>query len=243
LKLENKVAVITGGTRGIGKGIAEEFLKEGARVAICGISEEKLKETLSELSSKFGRCIGSLVDVRIETQISKFVKEVLEKYERIDILVNNAAVAIPKNVVDFSNEDWSLTIDTNLTGTFLFTREVLPHMIKNSYGRIINISSCLGKNSTAGLAAYSASKFGVIGLSLSLAKEVRSYGINVNVICPDRVDTKMARGTVSNEDFSKWLQPCDIAKAALFLANDEDSNNITGSTIDVYANFGNPIFK
>jgi len=242
LKLENKVAVITGGTRGIGKGIAEEFLKEGARVAICGISEEKLKETLIELSNKYGNIIGSLVDVRIESQISKFVKEVLEKYERIDILVNNAATVIVKNVIDLSNEDWNLTIDTNLTGTFLFTREVLPHMIKNSYGRIINISSFLGKNSRAGLAVYSASKFGVIGFSLSLAREVKDHGINVNVICPDRVDTKMARSTISDEDFSKWLQPWDIGRATVFLTSDEDSKNITGSVLDVYANFGDPIY-
>ena len=239
MKLKGKVAIVTGSCRGIGKGIAQEFIKEGARLVITDIIIDKLKATYKELKDNGTDVIWIKTDLGSEEEINNLIKETLNEYGTIDILVNNAAVAYAANLVDTTNDQWVNTININLTGTFKCIRAVLPIMIKNKYGRIVNISSILGKEGRELLSAYCASKFGVIGLSEALAREVKNDNININVICPDRINTEMARSLVK-EDYSKFLLPSDIGKIAVFLCSN-NADKITGISIDVLANFGGPV--
>lgn len=241
MKLKDKVAIVTGGGRGIGKGIALEFAKEGANVIVSGTNVEKLESTVDEIKKLNGNAVSLEADVSSEKDINNLIQETIAEFKTIDILVNNAGIAYPVEVVDTTNDQWDRTMAVNLTGLFKCIRAVLPYMIKNKYGRIVNISSILGKEGRDNLGAYCASKFGIIGLSEALAREVMKYSITVNVICPDRVVTDMARNLVTGEDFNKWLQPEHVGRAAVFLCSDKDSDRITGTTVDVLANFGLPL--
>lgn len=240
MKLKNKVAIVTGSGRGIGKGIAEELAKEGAKVLMTDIIIENLKSAYDEIKSTGAEVSWVKTDISSEDEINNLVNTAVKKYGTVDILVNNAAIAYPTNLVDTTNDQWNDTLNINLTGTFKCIRAVLPIMINKKFGRIINISSILGKEGRELLSAYCASKFGVIGLSEALAREVKQYNININVICPDRVDTEMVRNLVKGEDYSKFLTPADIGRIAVFLSSD-DTSKITGIAIDALANFGGPV--
>jgi NAD(P)-dependent dehydrogenase (short-subunit alcohol dehydrogenase family) len=186
-KLNNKVALITGCGRGFGESFATLFAREGAAVSICDIIPlKKLKEKVgSNIESYGGKVLYFQTDVSKEEQVNKMVRTTIEEFGTIDILVNNVGIAGPtKDCKDITFEEWEKTISVNLGGTFLYSKAVLPEMIRKKYGRIINLSSVAGKIPLPHRTPYVTSKMGVIGFTRSLASEVGRYGITVNAICP-----------------------------------------------------------
>lgn len=217
MRLNGQVSIVTGAGRGIGKAIALSFAREGSHVAVIARTDLEIKSVAEEIS-KFGvRALPIRTDVTDEGQVRSMVDKVIEEFGRIDILVNNAGYAKHAYVQDISNELWDTTMNVNLRGMMLCTRAVYPYMIKQRSGYIINISSTAGKHGSPMYATYSASKFGVIGFTQSLAAEARQYGIKASVICPGPVATKMRAGNHPNDDVSKLMQPEDIADVAVFL--------------------------
>jgi 3-oxoacyl-[acyl-carrier protein] reductase len=239
--LENKVAVVTGGSRGIGRAIAIQLAKSGADVAIFFSSnQEAADETLLEVQKVGQKGLSFKVDVSSSSQVESAMKEVLNAFGRIDILVNNAGVTKDNLLVRMKEEDWDRVIDTNLKGVFLCTKAVARTMMKKRSGRIINISSVVGVAGNAGQANYVAAKAGVIGLTKSIAKELAAKGVNVNAVAPGFITTDMTSG-LDEETKEKLLKeiplqrfgdPLDIAKVVTFLASD-GSSYITGQTIHV----------
>ncbi|MGE5487126.1 MAG: SDR family oxidoreductase [bacterium] len=192
--LEGKLAVVTGGTRGIGRAIAQALLDEGANVAICGRTAEACQRASNALVSSGGLCIGMACDVSKPDQVRKFFAFVDEHLGGIDILVNNAGVATVKPVSDMSVEEWDEVIGTNLSGVFYCCREAIPRMRQRGGGSIINISSLAGKNPFAGGAAYNASKFGLNGFSEAMMLDHRHEGIRVSYVMPGSVSTEFMSG-------------------------------------------------
>lgn len=224
ISLEDKVVIVTGASRGIGRAIALVFAKEKAKVILAARNKKELVKVARQIAKQKGRCLVIPCDVRKENQIKKLVKQTFQAYKRIDILVNNAGLGIRKPVIEFTNQDWDLIVDTNLKGPFLSTREVLPIMMKQKSGQIINIGSLAGKNPIASMAAYCASKFGLIGFSESVGLEVRNYNIKINLLLPGTVDTFFGRrkpqaGTGQHPQNA--LTPEEVAQACLFLATQE----------------------
>ena len=225
ISVQDKVVIITGASRGIGKATAVLFGAKGARVVIAARSQDDLEKTADEIKKKNKNAEVLIVpaDVTQEVDIKNLVKTALNKFARIDILVNNAGLGINKPVAEFTTPDWDLTLDTNLKGPFLISREVLPIMIKQRGGQIINISSGAGKNPIKNYAAYCASKFGLIGFSESMALEVRNYNIKVSVLLPGTTATSFGnkeREYVGQRP-KKALLPKEVAEAILTLAIQE----------------------
>ncbi len=238
--LKNQVALITGGSRGIGKEIAISFADEGAQIAICGRSQESLGKIQSEIEAKNRKCLSLKADVQVESEVEDVVKKTLDTYGRIDILVNNAGVAKDNLIARLSEEDWDLVLSVNLRGTFLFTRTVSKPMIKQRKGKIINITSVIGLIGNTGQANYAASKAGIIGFTKSVAKELGKRNILVNAVAPGFIETEMteklsedAKTTVLGEiPLGRFGSPKDVAQTVLFLASDY-SNYITGQVVVV----------
>lgn len=217
MKLNGQVSIVTGAGRGIGKAIALSFAREGSHVAVVARTDSEIASVAEEIN-KFGvKALPIRTDVTDEVQVRSMVDRVIEEFGRIDILVNNAGYAKHAYVQDITNELWDTTMNVNLRGVMLCTRAVYPHMIKQRSGYIINISSTAGKHGSPTYATYSASKFGVIGFTESLAEEAKQYGIKASVICPGPVATRMRAGNHPNDDISKLMQPEDIADVAVFL--------------------------
>ena len=239
--LKDKNAIITGGVRGIGKAIATEFCKQGANVMLCYKSNDKAAEAMKEELLKFGtKVLVMKADVSLIEQAKTVVDETVLKFGSVDILVNNAGITKDKLLMKMTQEDFCEVIDINLVGSFNFMRQVAPIMIKQKSGRIINISSIAGVKGNAGQANYSASKAGVIGLTLSSAKELGKRNITVNAIAPGYIETDMT-GVLEDQYKEKLLQsislarfgkPEDVAGIAVFLASD-NASYITGQVIAV----------
>jgi len=238
--LKDKVSIITGGARGIGKEIALRFAQEGAKIVICDINEEELAKAKADLQN-FDKNVSTFkVDVSNYKEVEKMVADVLESYKRIDILVNNAGITRDALILRMEEEDWDKVIAVNLKGVFNCTKLVAKVMLKQREGRIINISSIIGIIGNAGQTNYSASKAGIIGFTKSVAKELASRGINVNAIAPGFIQTEMT-DRLPQEIKEKMLEripmgrfgtPKDIAEVALFLASPA-SSYITGQVIVV----------
>ncbi len=237
----NKTALITGATRGIGKQIALTLAQNGYDIAINYRTEnEALKETKKEIEQKGVKCLTVQGDVSNFEDCDRFVKEIIEKYGKIDVLVNNAGITKDTLLMRMKKEDFEDVIDTNLVGTFNVTKNVISHMMKARSGRIINISSVVGVAGNAGQTNYSASKAGIIGFTKSLAKEVASRGILVNAVAPGFIETGMT--DVLKEDIKEEIAKSiplkrmgttqDVANLVKFLAG-EDSEYITGQVINV----------
>ena len=211
MELNGKVAIVTGGTKGIGFKIAELLAKAGAAVFICGRSRTDLRDALAELSP-IGTVGGEICDVRSEDQVRLMVNECVRLFGGVDILVNNAGVGhFGKTVEELSGEAFRQTIETNLNGVFYCCHYAIPEMKKRGGGYIINISSLAGQNAHPKMAAYNASKFGLNGFTESLMQEVRQDDIKVSYICPGSVNTAFGGDTPS--DANAWqLQPSDIAE-------------------------------
>ena len=230
-------AIVTGGSRGIGKEVASLLSKMGASVVVCSRTQSEIDSVVKEIrmmmmtdgnnhhgESDDDRLLGIRCDVSKSSEVDHLIKLTTAKFKFINILVNNSGIVFVKKLLDTSEEEWDKTIDTNLKGAFLCTKAVLPSMIQNRSGVIINVSSGAGKTGFPELSAYCASKFGMIGLTESLAWEVGNYSIRVMAICPGEVDTKM------QEDFDpgyyrtnkhKMLKPKTVAEKILEMIFEE----------------------
>jgi 3-oxoacyl-[acyl-carrier protein] reductase len=210
--LDGKVAVVTGGNRGIGRGIVEALGREGARVALTARERARAEAAAREVG---GGTLGFGCDVRDPDQVARLFRDVTAAAGGVDVLVNNAGIGIFKPVAELSIEDWRNTIDTNLSGVFHCCREAIPLMKQRGGGYIFNISSLAGKNPFAQGAAYNASKFGLNGFSEALMMEVRYDGIRVSYLMPGSVATEFGRGSTAKEGWA--LTPADVAAVVLDL--------------------------
>jgi 3-oxoacyl-[acyl-carrier protein] reductase len=238
--LKDKVAIVTGGARGIGKEIALTFAREGADVCICDVNEETLKETARELESAGRQAIALKIDVTAFPQVEEMVQKVLDKFKKIDILINNAGITRDNLLLRMKEEEWDAVINVNLKGTFNCTKAASKVMIKQKSGKIVNVASIIGLMGNAGQANYAASKGGIISFTKSAAKELASRNINVNAIAPGFIKTDMTAKIPQNlqEEMLKAIplkrfgEASDVANLALFLVS-ETSNYITGHVIQV----------
>jgi NAD(P)-dependent dehydrogenase (short-subunit alcohol dehydrogenase family) len=211
-----KIAVVTGGTKGIGYSIAKALLERGARVFVCARSKSEVREAIADLS-KYGQAAGEVCDVRSEDQVRMMIAECERVFGGLDILVNNAGVGMNgKTVEEMSGDEFRRTLETNLFGVFYACHYAVPVMKKRGGGYIINLSSLAGQNPHPRMAAYNASKFGLNGFSEALMQEVRQDDIKVSYICPGSVNTSFG-GDTPGEQKSWQLQPDDIARTVLNL--------------------------
>ena len=251
-RLENRVAIVTGGGSGIGRSICQHLAKEGGRVTVCDIDRAAAEQTVSLIESDGGRAVAVKTDVTRKSEVQNLAGETKKQFGRIDILVNNAGTDIKGAITELPEETWDLLLNLNLKGVFLCTQAVMPVMIEQHYGRIVNMASMAGKTGEPLTSPYCASKFGVIGFTQSIALEVGRHNVTINAVCPGPVDTELIRKSVaqsaalkgmSPEDFmqeffvgptplGRIAKPDDVAKAVVFLASDE-AEFITGSTLNV----------
>ena len=241
LNLDGRVAMITGGARGIGKAIANTLALQGANIVVVDLHKEMAEETANEIATKTGReAIALEADVSNQESVKAMVKGALEKFGKVDILVNNAGITRDGLIMRMSEKDWDLVLNINLKGAFNCSQALARPMMKQRYGRIINISSVSGVTGQAGQTNYSSSKAGLIGFTKALAKEVGSRNITVNAIAPGFIETVLTDDLPEElKDFSIKMTPLgrfgvpqDIANAVAFLAADE-SSFITGVTLQV----------
>jgi NAD(P)-dependent dehydrogenase (short-subunit alcohol dehydrogenase family) len=241
-RLENKVVLITGGGSGIGRATALLFSKEGAKICISDLDSAKGKETAKLIKKQGGDAFFVKADVSKAEHAQKMVEKTIGNYRRLDILFNNAGISADLSILDTREEDWDRIVGINLKGVFLGCKYALPHMIRRKNGNIINMSSVSGLVGSQNLAAYCASKGGVLMLTRAMACDLGPYGIRVNCICPSHIRTPMVEGFLNELPTSKvksvasryplrrFGKPEEIANVALFLAS-EDSSFITGSAV------------
>jgi 3-oxoacyl-[acyl-carrier protein] reductase len=245
-RFNNRAALITGGSRGIGKGIAEAFAEEGAKVAIIDINEEALRETEAEFKEKGYPILAIQANVVQSDEVEHAVEQVISEFGTLDILVNNAGIIRDNLLFKMTDNDWDLVIDVHLKGSFYAARAAQKYMVKQNYGRIINISSTSALGN-AGQANYSTVKAGLQGFTKTLAKELGKFGITANSVAPGLIETDMTRATAERigvpfDDFLKAAssripvrragQSSDIANAVAFFA-DEKSSFINGQVLYV----------
>lgn len=220
MELSGKVAIVTGGTKGIGRGIAEALVREGVNVCLGARSREEIDETVRDLCA-LGKVTGMVCDVRNQTQIKSLFELTELEFGGVDILINSAGIGIFAPVEEMPPEDFRAVLETNLFGVFYCCHEVIPLMKKRGGGYIINISSLAGANPHPQMAAYNASKFGLNGFSEALMQEVRHSGIKVSYIMPGSVNTEF--GGDSPSDNNSWqLQPSDIARVVIDLLHHDE---------------------
>jgi NAD(P)-dependent dehydrogenase (short-subunit alcohol dehydrogenase family) len=256
MKLEGRVSIVTGGGRGIGLAIALSFAAEGSAVVVSGTSKAALDETAEKIRKQGGRAVSVPADVANEDHVRSLVEATISEFGQIDILVNNAGIAGPTALVpEVKLEDWERTLGVNLTGAFLCAKHALPHMIGRGGGRIINITSVAGLKGYAWRSPYCASKWGMIGLTRTLAEEIGRYDITCNAIAPGPIRGPRIEQVISSRakqmnrsyeevelDYvgptalKRMAEESDIAAMALFLASDE-GRNITGETLNISAGY------
>ena len=241
MKLENKVSMITGAGRGIGKEIAVLFAQEGSDLAICDVDESLLAQTKEEIESSTGRkVLTGKVDVTSPEEVDTFVKKILDNFSSLDILVNNAGITRDNLLMRMSEAEWDAVLNVNLKGAFNCIKAVTRPMMKKRSGTIVNMASIIGVMGNAGQANYAASKGGLIALTKTVAKELGSRNITANAIAPGFIQTDMTDklGDDAKEKLLAFIplgrmgQPNDVAKVALFLASD-DAAYITGQVVKV----------
>ena len=234
MNFRDRTVLVTGASRGIGRSIALRFAEEGARVGLVARSETELLATASLAEQAGARAIAIPTDIRDRAGAAAAVARVEAELGPIDVLVNNAGVFLWRAFLELSPEEWDLVLATNLTGAANFCRAVLPGMVERRRGRIVNVSSIHGMRGEANLAAHSAAKFGLIGLTQSLAREFRGDNIAVNAVCPGTVENRLEEtGAPSREQpLAEKLWPRDVARTVLFLASD-DAAAITGAALEV----------
>ena len=237
---KGKVVLVTGGTRGIGKSVAEAFAQEGATVIVIGRNQEQAAQTAAEIVQKGGLADGYACDVTNLEQVQETVNKLLDKHKCIDILVNNAGITRDNLLFRINDNDWDEVLKVNLKGAFNVTKVVARPMLKAKSGKIISISSVVGIGGNAGQANYAASKAGLIGFSKSVAKELASRGITVNVVAPGYIHTDMTdklpealqQKVLEGIALKKFGSASDVAGVCLFLAS-KAADYITGQTIVV----------
>jgi 3-oxoacyl-[acyl-carrier protein] reductase len=238
--VEGRVALVTGASQGIGRACALVLAAAGAKVALCARNEEKLQQVASEIASHGGEAAVFKMDVAKEEEIKAGVKAALAHFGKIDILVNNAGVTRDQLMMRMKRSDWDDVINTNLTGPFLLTQAVIGSMLKQRWGRIINITSIFGQIGQAGQSNYASSKAGLIGLTMAVAREVASRSITVNAVAPGWIETAMT--SVLSEELKEKMRATvplgrtgtdiDVAHAVKFLAS-EEAGYITGEVLKV----------
>jgi NAD(P)-dependent dehydrogenase (short-subunit alcohol dehydrogenase family) len=237
MRFENKVALVTGGTSGIGRATAMLFASEGASVVVAGRNEERGRQVVAEIEAAGGKAIFVPCDVRLADHCRRAVDETLRAFGRLDVLFNNAGVFYPHTVIDCTEEEWDLTVDISLKGTYLVSRFALPHMIAQGGGAIVNNASGWGLVGGNEAAAYCAAKGGVVLLTKAMAVDHTRDGVRVNCVCPGDTETPMLQDDALQRGMS-WVdyvaqatdrpmgrlgQPEEVARAVLFLASDEAS--------------------
>jgi 3-oxoacyl-[acyl-carrier protein] reductase len=238
--LQGRIALVTGASQGIGRACALELAKAGATVALAARNEAKLAAVAEEIAAAGGQSAPFALDVSSEESIKNGAKAVLEKFGKVEILVNNAGITRDDLMMRMKRADWDDVIATNLTGAFLLTQALLRPMMKNRWGRIVNISSVVGRTGQEGQVNYAASKAGLIGFTRSLAREVASRGITVNAVAPGYIETpmtavldeKLRAAMLATIPAGRVGTDADIAHAVAFLAS-EGASYITGHVLDV----------
>jgi 3-oxoacyl-[acyl-carrier protein] reductase len=238
--LQGRIALVTGGAQGIGRAIAEELAAAGAVLALADVNEVKLAETAAEMKAQGIDAAAFTVNVSSRESIEAGAKAMIEKFGKVEIIVNNAGITRDNLMLRMKPADWDLVLNINLTGAFLLTQALLSPMLKNRWGRIVNIASVVGRAGQAGQVNYAASKAGLIGFTRSLAREVASRNITVNAVAPGYIETPMT--AVLSEEVTKAMLATvplgrrgtakDVAQAVKFLASDAASY-ITGHVLDV----------
>ena len=237
--LEGQTALVTGASRGIGRAIAISLAKEGAEVIVNYASSlENANKVVSEINSVGGKAYSLQADISNENSVNELIKTILNKNNKIDVLVNNAGITKDGLLMRMKSEDWQKVLDLNLSGVFYCTRAVSRQMLKQKRGRIINITSVVGLMGNAGQANYAAAKAGVVGLTQSAAKEFASRGITVNAVAPGFISTDMTKDLNSEAILSaiplgRYGNPEDVAGVVRFLAADPSAAYITGQTFQV----------
>ncbi len=240
MRLKDKIALITGGARGIGQAIAFGFAQEGADIVVGDVNLEEAQKTCRDIEALGRQSLAIQLDVRDYAKVEEGINKILDKFGKVDILVNNAGITKDNLMLRMSEAEWDAVLSVNLKGTFNCIKAVSRPMIKQKAGRIINIASIIGIIGNAGQANYAASKAGIIALTKSAAKELASRNINVNAVAPGFIQTDMTAGLAEELKLkmkeaiplNKFGSPDDVAAVCLFLAS-EDSNYITGQTIVV----------
>jgi 3-oxoacyl-[acyl-carrier protein] reductase len=237
---QGRIALVTGAAQGIGRAIALELAKAGATLALADINEAKLAQVVAEVEALGGTAAAFKLDVSNQDSIEAGAKAVLERFGKVEILVNNAGITRDALMMSMKRSDWDLVIAINLTGPFLLTQALIRQMIKNRWGRIVNMASVVGRAGQAGQVNYAASKAGLIGMTKSLAREVASRGITVNAVAPGYIETpmtavldeKVSAAMLANIPLARRGTDLDVAQAVAFLAS-ESASYITGHVLDV----------
>jgi 3-oxoacyl-[acyl-carrier protein] reductase len=238
---DGRVAIVTGGARGIGKAISKTLASRGADIVIADLQQDLAEETAKELANEFGKKVLPVpVDVSNSSSVNDMVQKSLDEFGQVDILVNNAGLTRDNLIMRMSEEDWDIVLDVNLKGAFNCSKAVFRPMMRRRYGRIVNISSVVGQSGNAGQANYSASKAGLIGLTKSLAREFSSRTITVNAVAPGFIPTALTvdldpswkEATLNSIPLGRMGTPEEIAYAVTFLASDEAAY-ITGQVLAV----------
>jgi len=240
MSLSSHIAFVTGASQGIGRTVALRLAKEGATVAVAARNQEKLNELVQEITATGGQAAAFPLDVADEEQIKATVKAAIAQFGKIDILVNNAGITKDQLVMRMKRADWDAVLQTNLTSAYLLIQQAIPSMLKQRWGRIINITSVFGQMGQAGQANYAASKAGLIGLTMAIAREVGSRNITCNAVAPGFIETAMtaALGDEFKQNAVKQIplgrvgSSEDVAGAVAFLASD-DASYITGHVLGV----------
>jgi 3-oxoacyl-[acyl-carrier protein] reductase len=240
MSLSGRVAFVTGASQGIGRACALKLATAGAAIAVAARNQEKLKELVNEITAAGGKAAAFALDVTDEEQIKSAIKAAIAHFGKIDILVNNAGITRDQLVMRMKRADWNAVLDTNLTSAYLCIQQVSTSMLKQRWGRIINIASVFGQMGQAGQANYSASKAGLIGLTMAIARELGSRNITCNAVAPGFIETAMTEGL--GDEFKQTAakqiplgrvgSPADVASAVAFLASD-DASYITGHVLKV----------
>jgi 3-oxoacyl-[acyl-carrier protein] reductase len=239
MRFQDKVVIVTGGAQGIGREIALYFAKEKAKIVIFDVNEERLAQTVNDLKS-YSETVSFKVDVTNLEEVEKNVNKVIDNFGRVDILVNNAGITKDNLFLRLSESDWDKVLGVNLKGAFNCSKVAIKFMVKQRYGKRVNISSIIGIVGNAGQANYSASKAAIIGLTKSLARELGSRNIAVNAVAPgyiktamtDKLDNKIKEEMLKRIPLARLGEPGDVAKAVLFLAS-SDADYISGQVLVV----------
>jgi 3-oxoacyl-[acyl-carrier protein] reductase len=238
--LEGRIALVTGASQGIGRACALALAQAGATVALAARNEAKLAEVQAEIEASGGKAAAFAIDVASEESIKAGAKSVLERFGKVEILVNNAGITRDGLVLRMKRPDWDAVLSTNLTGAFLLTQALLSAMLKNRWGRVINITSVVGRTGQAGQVNYAASKAGLIGMTRSLAREVASRGVTVNAVAPGYIETPMTAALNESQTtamvaaipLGRAGTDAEIAHAVAYLAS-EGAGYVTGHVLDV----------
>lgn len=234
MNLTDKIAIVTGGTGGLGRAVLSELVQQGANVTTTYIIDRELEHLQNTAPELLAKITLSRTDVLKQDEVGSLVADVLRKHARIDILVNLVGgYKGGMNLHETEEKDWNLMLELNLRGTYNCCKSVIPQMLNQKSGKIVSVSARTGLEPSAGDAAYAVAKAGVIALTRALSEEVKMDNINVNAIMPSVIDTEANRRDMPEEDFSLWVRPDQIAKVIAFLVS-EDATAITGAAIPVY---------